>query len=92
MIATASPIATSLNLTDAISKCRTVEEIYEAALDALGAGLGVERASILLFDLMASCGSRPIVVFQPPTGGPSKATRHGGPTVRPPADLGLRRC
>ena len=50
MLATASPIATSLNLIEAISKCRTVEGIYEAALDALGSGLGVERASILLFD------------------------------------------
>ena len=47
---TSSPIATCLALTTAISKSRTVEEIYEAALDALRAGLGVERASILLFD------------------------------------------
>jgi PAS domain S-box-containing protein len=47
---TSSPIATCLALTAAISKSRTVEEIYEAALDALGAGLGVGRASILLFD------------------------------------------
>lgn len=44
------PIATCLALTTAISKSRTVQEIYEAALDALSAGLGVERASILLFD------------------------------------------
>ena len=47
---TSSPIATCLTLTTAISKSRTAEEIYEAALDALRAGLGVERASILLFD------------------------------------------
>jgi PAS domain S-box-containing protein len=47
---TSPPIATCLALTAAISKSRTVEEIYEAALDALRAGLGVERASILLFD------------------------------------------
>jgi PAS domain S-box-containing protein len=47
---TSSPIATCLALTAAISKSRTVEEIYEAALDAIRAGLGVERASILLFD------------------------------------------
>jgi PAS domain S-box-containing protein len=47
---TSSPIATCLELTTAISKSRTVEEIYEAALDALRTGLGVERASILLFD------------------------------------------
>ena len=50
MLMTASPIATCSNLTKAISKCRTVEEIYSAALNALGYGLGVERASILLFD------------------------------------------
>jgi PAS domain S-box-containing protein len=47
---TSSPIATCLALTTAISKSRTVEEIYAAALDALRTGLGVERASILLFD------------------------------------------
>jgi PAS domain S-box-containing protein len=47
---TSSPIATCLALTTAISKSRTGEEIYAAALDALRAGLGVERASILLFD------------------------------------------
>jgi PAS domain S-box-containing protein len=41
---------TCLALTKAISKSRTVEEIYAAALDALASGLGVERASILLFD------------------------------------------
>jgi PAS domain S-box-containing protein len=43
-------IATCLTLTKAISKSRSVQEIYEAALDALASGLGVERASILLFD------------------------------------------
>ncbi len=42
--------ATCLGLTRAISKSRSVQEIYAAALDALGAGLGVDRASILLFD------------------------------------------
>jgi PAS domain S-box-containing protein len=50
LTSTSSPIATCLALTAAISKSRTVEEIYEAALDALSVGLGVERASILLFD------------------------------------------
>jgi len=50
MLTTPSPIATCLNLTKAISKSRSVEEIYAAALDALGSGLGVERASVLLFD------------------------------------------
>ena len=42
--------AICLTLTTAISKSRTAQEIYDAALDALSAGLGVERASILLFD------------------------------------------
>src|SRR3954469_10289029 len=42
--------AICLELTRAISKARTVEEIYSAALDALGSGVGVERSSILLFD------------------------------------------
>ena len=50
MLTTASHVETCLNLTKAMSKSRTVEEIYSAALDALAAGLGVERASILLFD------------------------------------------
>ncbi|HEY7499259.1 MAG TPA: ATP-binding protein [Vicinamibacterales bacterium] len=44
------PIAVCLGLTQAISGTRTVDEIYEAALDALADGLGVTRASILLFD------------------------------------------
>jgi GAF domain-containing protein len=50
MLMTASPIATCSSLTKAISKCRSVDEIYSAASDALGYGLGVDRASILLFD------------------------------------------
>jgi PAS domain S-box-containing protein len=51
MPATASThIATCSVLTRALGRSRTVEEIYGAALDALAAGLGVERASILLFD------------------------------------------
>jgi PAS domain S-box-containing protein len=50
MLTTASPVATCSSLTRALSKSRTVDEIYTAALDALRAGLGVERASILLFD------------------------------------------
>ena len=45
-----SPIRTCARLTAAISGARDVEEIYAAALDALASGLGVERASILLFD------------------------------------------
>src|SRR3954468_17235955 len=50
MPTTASHITTCLSLTNAISKSRTVEGIYAAALDALSSGLGVERSSILLFD------------------------------------------
>ena len=42
--------AVCLELTRAISKSRTVEEIYTAALDALSAGLAIHRSSILLFD------------------------------------------
>src|SRR5262245_16586045 len=49
-IETSDYISTCLALTKAISKSRTVDEIYDAALDALRSGLGVERASILLFD------------------------------------------
>jgi PAS domain S-box-containing protein len=45
-----SPLGACLKLTRAISRTRTVEEIYESALDALADGLGVSRASILLFD------------------------------------------
>jgi PAS domain S-box-containing protein len=50
MLMTASPIATCSTLTKAISKSHSVEEIYSAALDALGYGVGVDRSSILLFD------------------------------------------
>jgi PAS domain S-box-containing protein len=42
--------AVCLTLTRAISRTRMVEEIYAAALDALSSAVGVERASILLFD------------------------------------------
>src|SRR5262249_26091518 len=45
-----SDAAICLALTSAISRTQNVEEIYEAALDALRDGLGVHRASILLFD------------------------------------------
>lgn len=47
---TTSQIGVCLALTRAISAAHTTQEIYEAALDALTVGLGVERASILLFD------------------------------------------
>src|SRR4051812_34583303 len=39
-----------LGLTRAISRTKKVEDIYDAALDALRDGLGVHRAAILLFD------------------------------------------
>jgi PAS domain S-box-containing protein len=45
-----SPAAVCLHLSLAISRTRTVAEIYEIALDLLRDSLGVERASILLFD------------------------------------------
>ncbi|HEX7833195.1 MAG TPA: GAF domain-containing protein, partial [Thermoanaerobaculia bacterium] len=37
-------------LTDAMSRSATLSSVYDAALDALQSGLGVDRASILLFD------------------------------------------
>ena len=43
-------LSVCLNLTRAIGTTRTVEQIYEVALDALLDGLGVDRASVLLFD------------------------------------------
>ncbi|HET7697048.1 MAG TPA: ATP-binding protein [Vicinamibacterales bacterium] len=46
----ASHTAVCLSLTRAIGRSRTVDEIYDATLDALAAGLGIRRASILLFD------------------------------------------
>ena len=45
-----SKLGVCLTLTRAISRSGTVDDIYRAALDALGDGLGVFRASILLFD------------------------------------------
>jgi len=43
-------IAVCHSLALAINGTRTVDEIYQTALDALTRGLGVSRASILLFD------------------------------------------
>jgi PAS domain S-box-containing protein len=43
-------IAVCHSLALAISGTRTVDEIHQTALDALTRGLGVDRASILLFD------------------------------------------
>jgi signal transduction histidine kinase len=37
-------------VTDATSRAGSLDQIYQAALDALAAGLGVERAAVLLFD------------------------------------------
>jgi len=45
-----SGLATLHALTSAISSAARLDEIYDAALDALAHGLGVHRASILLFD------------------------------------------
>jgi GAF domain-containing protein len=45
-----SALRTCARLTAAISSARELDQIYDAALDALSSGLGVERASILLFD------------------------------------------
>jgi PAS domain S-box-containing protein len=50
LVSSTSQLGICLQLTRAISRSRTVEEIYESALDALGDGLAVSRASILLFD------------------------------------------
>lgn len=46
----AAPLSVCLQLTHAINRSHRLEEIYEAALDALESGLAVEKASILLFD------------------------------------------
>ncbi len=47
---TNSKLGVCLALTGAISRSRTVEDIYTAALDALDVGLDVPRSAILLFD------------------------------------------
>src|SRR5256885_14182527 len=43
-------------LTDALSRARRLEEVYSAALDALQCSLGVDWASVLLFDEKAFMG------------------------------------
>ena len=45
-----SPLGACLQLTRAISRTERLDDIFDAALDALAAGLNVHRASILLFD------------------------------------------
>ena len=51
MIGVINPqIGVCLGLTNAISRIRTVEEIYNAALEALTEGIGVSRSAVLLFD------------------------------------------
>jgi signal transduction histidine kinase len=51
MSSTAGPsITVCLELSRAIGRAQSLEDIYTAALDALGQGLGVSRSSILLFD------------------------------------------
>jgi PAS domain S-box-containing protein len=49
-VAPAEGIQACLRLTRAICASRTVEEIYQVALDALADGLGVTRSAVLLFD------------------------------------------
>jgi PAS domain S-box-containing protein len=43
-------LAAVAGLTDALSRATTLPEVYDSALDTLLAALGVERASVLLFD------------------------------------------
>jgi PAS domain S-box-containing protein len=51
MLSSANPhLGVCLKLTQAISSSATVEEIFDAVIDAFAAGLQVHRASILLFD------------------------------------------
>ena len=47
---TSKQISVCLELTRAISRARTLDEIYPAALDAVADGLGVSRACIRLID------------------------------------------
>jgi PAS domain S-box-containing protein len=45
-----SRLAVCLQLATAIGRSTTLDEIYNAALDALSEGLGLRRAAVLLFD------------------------------------------
>lgn len=50
LTATDTHLTVCLRLTRALGSSHTVDQLYSAALNALADGLGVERASILLFD------------------------------------------
>jgi signal transduction histidine kinase len=43
-------LAAIARLTDSLGRATTLDAVYDAALDALQEGLGVDRASVLLFD------------------------------------------
>ncbi|MFL6248485.1 MAG: ATP-binding protein, partial [Thermoanaerobaculia bacterium] len=43
-------LAAIAHLTESLGRATTLEGVYDAALDALQEGLGVERSSVLLFD------------------------------------------
>src|SRR5436190_20256781 len=43
-------------LTEALSRARTLDDVYAAALEALQRSLGVDRASVLMFDENAFMG------------------------------------
>jgi len=49
-VSTPSELATLHTFTDRLFRARTEQEVYDAALDAITAGLSCTRASILLFD------------------------------------------
>ena len=68
-------------LAHAVAKTERLEDIYEAALEALSASLGVHRSSILLFDPDGVMGSRPGTACRRPIVTRSKDTRRG-PTIR----------
>ena len=74
MLTTASHIATCLSLTKAISKSRTVEDIYSAALDALSS-VWVSIAHRFFCSIpTGSCDSRRIADFRTTIAARSKAT------------------
>ena len=50
MSSASTPLSVSLSLARAITRTRTVDDVYAAALDALEAAFDLSRAAILLFD------------------------------------------